>query len=499
MPRVCRTPVLRLLGLTAICVAVQGYHLGVDDAAIYVPGIKRMADPALYPFGAEFFRSHARLTILPLLAGGPARLAHVPADWTIFAWYVAGVFLLLAAGWRLACACFTAERSRWGAVALLAAAMPVPVAGTALAIMDPYISARTLSTPASLFAIACYVSGSRGQALAWWGLTALVHPQMSVYTAVLLGCLAAAGRLDTAFAAGIPFLSMGLPPTGAARETLLSRSYFFVSHWAWYEWAGVFAPLALLYWFGTASLRGVRPAAHTLARTLVPFGLLFTAAGIALSASRFLEGFTRLQPMRALHLLYVILFVLLGGLAAEYVLGRHPARWLALFGTLGLSMGLLQFEAYPASRHLEWPGAGAANRWLQAFLWIRQNTPKDAVFALDPHYLARPGEDMHGFRAVAERSMLADALKDSGAVSLFPSLADEWKAEVRSAEGWRHFRLGDFERLAEEYPVTWFVVERPAPSGLACPYRNAAVAVCRLPQSISLAAASSRNQVTPRP
>jgi hypothetical protein len=86
---------------------------------------------------------------------------------------------------------------------------------------------------------------------------------------------------------------------------------------------------------------------------------------------------------------------------------------------------------------------------------------------------------MHGFRAIAERSQLADELKDSGAVSLFPGLADEWKAEVRSLDGWDHFQLADFERVAKRYPVTWFVTQSPQ-AGLICPYRNSAVAVCRL-------------------
>ncbi len=43
--------------------------------------------------------------------------------------------------------------------------------------------------------------------------------------------------------------------------------------------------------------------------------------------------------------------------------------------------------------------------WLSAFLWIRENTPKDAVFALDPKYMNEPGVDGHGFRAMAERSV----------------------------------------------------------------------------------------------
>ncbi len=52
-----RTPVIGLLLITVLAVCVQGYHLGADDAAIYVPGIKKVADPGLYSFGNEFFQS----------------------------------------------------------------------------------------------------------------------------------------------------------------------------------------------------------------------------------------------------------------------------------------------------------------------------------------------------------------------------------------------------------------------------------------------------------
>ncbi|MDQ1468752.1 MAG: hypothetical protein QOJ99_232, partial [Bryobacterales bacterium] len=152
-----------------------------------------------------------------------------------------------------------------------------------------------------------------------------------------------------------------------------------------------------------------------------------------------------------------------------------------LFVPLASGMFLLQIGTYPASAHVEWPGASSANPWYDAFLWIRHNTPRSAVFALDPGYMLRTGEDMAGFRAIAERSTLADAVKDSGAVSLFPALADEWQNELRSTLGWRHFELADFRRLTGQYPVTWFVVELPAPAGLLCLYRNQGVAVCTLP------------------
>ncbi len=481
-----------MLLITALAVCVQGYHLGADDAAIYIPGIKQAADPALYPFGAQFFQQHAHWSVFPLLVGGSARLTRLPVDAAIVAWYVAGTFLLMFAAWRLLCACVSTASARWGGVVLLAATLTVPVAGTALAIADPYLTSRTLSTPATIFAIACYLSGRRWQAAAWWLFTALLHPQMSAYAAVFLGCLAWVTRPAPALlgqesvpalacSSVLPFFFEFSPAPGNAREALLSRTYFFVSKWAWYEWIGVFAPLVLLEWFSRADFRGTRPPFRMLARASMPFGLMFTQAAILLAASPRLENYTRLQPMRAFHLVYVIFFLFLGALIGEYALRGRVWRWLGLFAPLAVSLFLVQRAAYPASPHVEWPGAAGGNAWNDAFLWIRGNTPKNAVFALDPRYMSRPGEDMHGFRAIAERSMLADAVKDSGAVSLFPSLADEWKAEVQSAQGWDHFQLPDFERLALRYPVTWFVTQTPCPPGLLCPYHNHVVAVCRLP------------------
>src|ERR1022692_1148711 len=324
-PPSARDPLVavRLALISALAVLVLGYHLGVDDAAIYVPAIKRVADPMLYPFGAEFFMSHAHLSFFPELIGGSARLTHLPIDVVIFAWHVASVFLLLLAAWRLLGCCFENSSARWSGVAFLAATLSVPVAGTALAIMDPYLTARSLSTPATLFAIAWYLSNRPRWALLWLAVTAAVHPQMAVYGLLFLGVMELRRRLwlrETAQPVcaamiGLPVFDFS-PVTGPARECLLSRTFFFVSAWAWYEWIGGFAPLALLWWFSRANLRRTLPGFRRLAGSLVPFGLVFTAAFLVLAIPA-LEGYTRLQPMRSFHLLYVIFFLLLGGLMGD--------------------------------------------------------------------------------------------------------------------------------------------------------------------------------------
>ena len=91
-----------------------------------------------------------------------------------------------------------------------------------------------------------------------------------------------------------------------------------------------------------------------------------------------------------------------------------------------------------------------------------------------------PDEDQHGFRAISQRSLLADNVKDSGAVSMFPALAETWKQQVDAQRGWKGFQLADFQKLKTIYGVDWVVLEQPGVDGLACPYGNWRVRVCKI-------------------
>src|SRR5208337_5331970 len=102
------------------------------------------------------------------------------------------------------------------------------------------------------------------------------------------------------------------------------------------------------------------------------------------------------------------------------ILGNHVYRWLLLFVPLSLGMFYAQRQMYPATAHLELPGMKPGNDWVAAFDWVQKNTRTDSLFALDPHYMEIPGEDYHGFRALAERSALADVTKDGGMAARVP-------------------------------------------------------------------------------
>ncbi len=156
-----------------------------------------------------------------------------------------------------------------------------------------------------------------------------------------------------------------------------------------------------------------------------------------------LERLRPFEPMRFLHLVYLLMFLIAGGLIGQHVLGKHAYRWVLLFVPLSAGMFYAQRQMYPSTAHLQLPGRAPSNDWLRAFAWIRkstprQNTPTNALFALDPYYMQQPGEDFHGFRALAERSALADMVKDPGMVARVPSLSRKMAARSE-----RHQKLAE--------------------------------------------------------
>ena len=103
-----------------------------------------------------------------------------------------------------------------------------------------------------------------------------------------------------------------------------------------------------------------------------------------------------------------------------------------------------------------------------------------ALFAIDPQHMTK--DDQHGFRAIAERSRLADAVKDSGAATMFPetTAAVDWLDQLTAQSGWDHFREKDFRNLKSVYGVSWVVLQKPVAIGFPCPYENPTLEVCRI-------------------
>lgn len=487
-----RLPVLRILGLTATALLIHGYHCGVEDAEIYVPAARKLLHPDLYPFAPEFFLSHGHLSLFGSILAWTAQLTHLSLDWTLFAWYVVSLFATLASCWLFVTACFQSPRAHWTAMLVMTAVLTMPATNTGLLLIDPYVTARSFSTPLTLFTLASALERRFSRVVIAALLTALIHPQMLVYLLFLIAVMWVADRSRRPVLEPIPALPsvVGVLPSGfhltqangAYREALYSRDYFFLYNWTWYHWLGILAPLAILAWFWRGNLRGTRPGFQRISFALIPFGLLSIAAAAVFCSSPEFEMFVRLQPLRSFHLITFIFVLLLAGVAGEYLAESH--RWVpaAVFLPLAAGMFLVARQTYPNSPQIELPAKTSSNPWVNTLLWIRQNTPTHAVFAVDSHYFKDTPSDVHGFRAISARSALADYYKDSGVVSLFPALADEWKQMSSATYGLNHFSLAQFRELRREYPeVTWTAIHGDAPAGMDCPYQQRTYSVCRMP------------------
>ena len=473
-----------LLLLTLGALLVHGYHPWVEDAEIYLPGVQKILQPQLFPFNAQFFEAHARLTLFPNLVAASVRLSHLPLEAVLFFWQLAAIFLLLLACWQLISQCFTGPWARWAGVATVAALLTLPVAGTALYIMDQYINPRNLVAFAVVFSIAKVIDKKYFQAGLFLVFAAVIHPLMSVFALSFCVVLVGVKEFDRRFTSLACILPFGItfgPSSQAYHQVALSHPFHYFLHWRWYELLGAIAPLALLWWFSRIARSRRWQNLDQLCRALILYQLVYLPAGVVLSISARFESLARFQPMRSLYLLYLLFFLFTGGLLGEYVLKNRVWRWLALFAPLCAGMFVAQRALFPASAHIEWPGAAPTNQWVQAFAWIRSNTPRAAIFALDPFYMNIEGEDENGFRAIARRSALADAVKDSGAVSMFPPMAEEWLSQVQAQSGWKTFQLQDFRRLKAAYGVNWVVLQPPNAHALDCPYENTAALVCQIP------------------
>jgi hypothetical protein len=486
--------------LTILSFLLMGYHPGLEDDAFYLAAIKRNLNPALFPHDADFFRLQFQATIFDKLIAWSVRLTHLPVSWAALLWQLAAIFLLLHGCWRISRRCFTQTSAHWAAAATIAVLLTLPISGTAINLADQYLHPRALATAAILAAIVAVLDRRLWLAGLLLAVALSVHAIMAAFGISFCIFLVWALRNSSPRCASVPVAAASLMPLGwifeptteAWRQAAATRSFYHLTSWHWYEWVGVFAPLVLVYGFLRFWKR--RPkntndgtALCPLLISLLYYGVFQTAVGLLIMLPPSLERLRPFEPMRYLHLLYLLFFLIAGGMLGLYVLDRKLYRWLLVFLPLSAAMFYAQRQMFPATEHIEWPEATSRNPWLQAFAWIRQNTPVDSLFALDPHYVELPGEDYHGFRALAERSVLADYDKDGGMAARVPRLAPRWLKEATAQTGWQNFRAADFRRLKNEFGVDWVILSRsqsqandPSALGLNCLYQNQQLSVCRL-------------------
>jgi hypothetical protein len=500
---------LGVLFFTLLSFAVMGYHPGLEDDGLYLSAIKAKLNPALYPHNAGFFRLEMQATIFDSAMAGFVRATGVPLAWSELLWQVIAIFAILFACHNIARRIFNGPGARWAAVAVVAAMFTLPVAGTALFLVDQHLHPRTIATALILAAISSLLDGRGRRASLLLALSAFIHPIMAAFGAsfCLFLTLALNDRVN-AWVEGMfatrasartrmtraPELESGegsmpaVAPLGWLfasatpmwRAALNMHSYFYLYKWEWYEWLGVVAPLALFCVCWRWARRRGEDRLARFALAIFAFGVFQQFVAFVMLTPSSLIRLAPLQPMRYLHLVYFAMALAGGGLMGQFLLKKSVWRWLAYLAVLNGAMLVCQEVQYPATPHLELPGMAPHNDWLEACAWVKKNTPVDAYFALDPDYIDKPGVDSHGFRALAERSSLADAIKDSAVVAQIPILGNAWAEQVAAEQGWDRFGARDFERLKQRFGTDWVIVSNPPAGGLDCRWHNRTLAVCHI-------------------
>ncbi len=470
-------------------------------------GIKLLLDPALYPHSIAFVLEPTRFSLFAAAVAAIVRLSRLGLSFTLLSLHLATIWATLFAAWMLTTRCWATRTSRTGAVVLLACWLALPVAGTALLLMDPYVTARSISTPCMVFALVGALDATEQGAprarrlrglclcLASIVLATAMHPLMAAYAlaaTLMLICLRSARR--SARIGGTATLSavaltlaacvqhITKPESADYIRVAMTRTYWFPAAWSWYELLGLAAPLIILGMLARASSSGAHGAGRSLVQMAVAAGATaWLVAELFSRATAATHLVARMQPLRAFQIVYLLMVLVLGAMLGDLVLQRRAWRWGTAIVLLGGIMFGVDRSAFPDSNHLELPPIASRNLWAQAFLWIRENTPKDALFALDADYINAHGEDAQCFRAIAERSALPDFSKDGGEASIAPELTDAWKQGQAAQQ--RLSESTDEERVAALSPlgVSWVVMKADAETNFYCPYSNNAVRVCRLP------------------
>ncbi|MGD0580785.1 MAG: hypothetical protein ABSC08_17890, partial [Bryobacteraceae bacterium] len=160
---------------------IAGYHPGCEDDGVYLTAIKHDLAPALYPHDADFFALQLQATVFDGAIAALIRLSHLPAGIVILALHALTIFFLLWGCLRIARACFPEPCAHWSGVALVAVLLTLPVAGTALYLVDQNLHPRAMATATMLAAIMAVFNRRWLLAGALLLLALALHPMMGLY------------------------------------------------------------------------------------------------------------------------------------------------------------------------------------------------------------------------------------------------------------------------------------------------------------------------------
>src|SRR6201999_3239726 len=140
-----------------------------------------------------------------------------------------------------------------------------------------------------------------------------IHPLMPAFAIAFVVLLAVMRRYtfsSVAMAGWLPITFLFQTASPAYDQVANSLPYHYFLRWQWYEILGAVAPLAILWWFRRIARSRHMQNVDLLCQTLMIYESISIVAAVILSSSPRFEALARIQPMRSLFLLYMVMILL---------------------------------------------------------------------------------------------------------------------------------------------------------------------------------------------
>ena len=170
-----------ILPVSLFTIAITGYRFAVSDQAMYIPIIQRILDPSLLP-GDFFFQQPGNKStiVLPIVA----YLSKVfSLEWVFFIGYIAAMFGLFWAVYRLAFALFGNGDIAWLSALLLCISRRQDYAITT---QETFFTIQPVAMPFCIMALCFFVEGRYIRAAVFNAIAFLLHPIAAMPVLLLL-------------------------------------------------------------------------------------------------------------------------------------------------------------------------------------------------------------------------------------------------------------------------------------------------------------------------
>jgi hypothetical protein len=450
-----------------------GYRYGTSDQAFYIPSVVRAADRAAFPRDASLIDSQGRLMLADEVLAAIVRVTDVPPDQLFLAAYVVSLLViwlaLTAIGRRI-------YPSAWQTVALAAAfTLRHQIPRTSANSFEPYFHPRMLAFGVGAMAIAAVLQRKMWLAVAFVGVSGLVHATTGLWFAVIVGV--AIVRLESRFrplaigaavAAGAFLVWAGLagPLQGsfvtmdpAWLTAVAGKDSLFASDWPIWTWV-MNLLLIVIAWFTYRVRRRTDPELSALiwgAAALV--GLFLFTLPLVRAKLAFL---VQLQIPRVFWLVDFVALLCVIGLAWR----ERSARILA---AVAVALAVGRGVYIMAVEHPERPLMAVhlpASEWEDAMRWIKAQPARSHVLA-DPGHAWKYGTSV---RVSAQRDVFLEEVKDSAIAIYSRDVALRYGERVTQVDDFDQLSVERAMDLAARYGLDYLVAE--ADLSLPVAYRN---------------------------